>query len=166
MAVVYDESTLERYMHEAAEVSPGHPVLIDRFLEDAFEVDLDLLSDGRTAVVAGILQHIEEAGIHSGDSVAVLPPYKVSQEDQDRMRDIAKRLALRLGVVGLMNVQFALKDGRIYVLEVNPRASRTVPFIAKAVGVPLVKIAHGRDGWEDPARSWASPRSRRCRASS
>jgi carbamoyl-phosphate synthase large subunit len=141
MAIVYDESTLERYMQEAADVSPGHPVLLDRFLEDAFEVDLDLLSDGRTAVVAGVLQHIEEAGIHSGDSVAVLPPYKVSQEDQDRMRDIARRLALRLGVVGLMNVQFALKDGRIYVLEVNPRASRTVPFIAKAVGVPLVKIA-------------------------
>jgi carbamoyl-phosphate synthase large subunit len=141
MAVVYDESTLERYMQEAADVSPGHPVLIDRFLEDAFEVDLDLISDGQRAVVAGILQHIEEAGIHSGDSVAVLPPYKVSQDDQDRMRDIARRLALRLGVVGLMNVQFALKDGRIYVLEVNPRASRTVPFIAKAVGLPLVKIA-------------------------
>jgi carbamoyl-phosphate synthase large subunit len=143
MAVVYDGSTLERYMAEAAGVSPGHPVLIDRFLEDAFEVDLDLISDGKTAVVAGILQHIEEAGIHSGDSVAVLPPYKVSQEDQDRMRDIARRLALRLGVVGLMNVQFALKEGRIYVLEVNPRASRTVPFIAKAVGIPLVKIAVG-----------------------
>jgi carbamoyl-phosphate synthase large subunit len=141
MAVVYDGSTLERYMAEAADVSPGHPILIDRFLEDAFEVDLDLISDGKRAVVAGILQHIEEAGIHSGDSVAVLPPYKVSQEDQDRMRDIARRLALRLGVVGLMNVQFALKDGRIYVLEVNPRASRTVPFIAKAVGLPLVKIA-------------------------
>jgi carbamoyl-phosphate synthase large subunit len=143
MAVVYDGSTLERYMQGAAAVSPGHPVLIDRFLEDAFEVDLDLICDGKTAVVAGILQHIEEAGIHSGDSVAVLPPYKVSPEDQDRMRDIARRLALRLGVVGLMNVQFALKDGRIYVLEVNPRASRTVPFIAKAVGVPLVKIAVG-----------------------
>src|SRR6185436_5106564 len=119
----------------------GHPVLLDRFLEDAFEIDLDLLADGRTAVVAGVLQHIEEAGIHSGDSVAVLPPYRVSQADQDVMRDVARRLALRLGVVGLMNVQFALKDGRIYVLEVNPRASRTVPFIAKAVGVPLVKLA-------------------------
>ncbi|HSN88899.1 MAG TPA: carbamoyl-phosphate synthase large subunit, partial [Thermoanaerobaculia bacterium] len=143
MAIVYDEVTLEHYMKEAANVSPGHPVLLDRFLEDAFEVDLDLLSDGKTAVIAGILQHIEEAGIHSGDSVAVLPPYKVSGEDQDKMRDIARRLALRLGVVGLMNVQFALKDGRIYVLEVNPRASRTVPFIAKAVGVPRVKIAVG-----------------------
>jgi carbamoyl-phosphate synthase large subunit len=141
MAICYDESTLERYMHAAAAISEGHPVLIDRFLEDAFEVDLDLLCDGRQAVVAGILQHIEEAGIHSGDSVAVLPPYKVSHDDQERMRDIARRLALRLGVVGLMNVQFALKDGKIYVLEVNPRASRTVPFIAKAVGIPLVKIA-------------------------
>ncbi|HET9225284.1 MAG TPA: ATP-grasp domain-containing protein, partial [Thermoanaerobaculia bacterium] len=141
MAVCYDESTLGRYMKEAAEVSPGHPVLLDRFLEDAFEVDLDLLADGSSAVVAGVLQHIEEAGIHSGDSVAVLPPYRVSQEDQDVMRDIARRLALRLGVVGLMNVQFALKDGQVYVLEVNPRASRTVPFIAKAVGVALVKLA-------------------------
>jgi carbamoyl-phosphate synthase large subunit len=141
MAICYDESTLDRYMHAAAAISEGHPVLIDCFLEDAFEVDLDLLCDGRQAVVAGILQHIEEAGIHSGDSVAVLPPYKVSHDDQDRMRDIARRLALRLGVVGLMNVQFALKDGKIYVLEVNPRASRTVPFIAKAVGIPLVKIA-------------------------
>jgi carbamoyl-phosphate synthase large subunit len=141
MAIVYDESTLDRYMQEAAAISEGNPVLVDHFLEDAFEVDLDLLSDGKEAVVAGILQHIEEAGIHSGDSVAVLPPYKVSQEDQERMRDIARRLALRLGVVGLMNVQFALKDGKIYVLEVNPRASRTVPFIAKAVGVPLVKLA-------------------------
>ncbi len=141
MAIVYDESTLERYMAAAADVSSGHPILVDRFLEDAFEVDLDLISDGTRAVVAGILQHIEEAGIHSGDSVAVLPPYKVSAEDQDRMRDIARRLALRLGVVGLMNVQFALKDGAIYVLEVNPRASRTVPFIAKAVGMPLVKVA-------------------------
>ncbi len=141
MAICYDESTLNRYMHAAAAISEGHPVLIDCFLEDAFEVDLDLICDGRQAVVAGILQHIEEAGIHSGDSVAVLPPYKVSHDDQDRMRDIARRLALRLGVVGLMNVQFALKDGKIYVLEVNPRASRTVPFIAKAVGIPLVKIA-------------------------
>ncbi|HKH47778.1 MAG TPA: carbamoyl-phosphate synthase large subunit [Thermoanaerobaculia bacterium] len=141
MAIVYDESTLSRYMREAADVSPGHPILIDRFLEDAFELDVDLISDGRQAVIAGLLQHIEEAGIHSGDSAAVLPPYRVTQADQDVMRDIARRLALRLGVVGLMNVQFALKDGRIYVLEVNPRASRTVPFIAKAVGVPLVKIA-------------------------
>jgi carbamoyl-phosphate synthase large subunit len=141
MAVCYDERTLHRYIKEAADVSPGHPVLLDRFLEDAFELDVDLIADGKKAVIAGILQHIEEAGIHSGDSAAVLPPYRVSQADQDVMRDIARRLALRLGVVGLMNVQFAMKDGRIYVLEVNPRASRTVPFIAKAVGVPLVKLA-------------------------
>jgi carbamoyl-phosphate synthase large subunit len=141
MAVCYDESTLDHYMQVATEASPGHPVLLDRFIEDAFEVDLDLIADGRTAVVAGVMQHIEEAGIHSGDSAAVLPPYKISAEDQDHMRNIARRLALRLGVVGLMNVQFALKGGAIYVLEVNPRASRTVPFIAKAVGLPLVGIA-------------------------
>ncbi len=141
MAVCYDEATLVSYMRRAAEVSEGQPVLLDRFLEDAFELDLDLLADGRRAVVAGILEHIEEAGIHSGDSAAVLPPYKVSREHLDEMRDIARRLALRLGVIGLMNVQFAIYQGRIYVLEVNPRASRTVPFIAKAVGVPLVRLA-------------------------
>ncbi|MDA8019856.1 MAG: carbamoyl-phosphate synthase large subunit [Thermoanaerobaculia bacterium] len=141
MAVVYDEPTLARYMDEAADVSVGRPVLIDQFLEDAFEIDLDLLCDGEQAVVCGIMQHIEEAGIHSGDSMAVLPPYRVGPYDVDQMRDIASRLALRLGVVGLMNVQFAIYEGGIYVIEVNPRASRTVPFIAKAVGVPLVRIA-------------------------
>ena len=141
MAICYDESTLEKYVREAAEVSPGQPILLDRFLDDAIEVDLDLLADGGSAVVAGILQHIEEAGIHSGDSAAVLPPQVVGDEALDQMRDIAKRLALRLGVVGLMNVQFAIHQGEIYVIEVNPRASRTVPFIAKAVGVPLVKLA-------------------------
>jgi carbamoyl-phosphate synthase large subunit len=141
MAICYDEETLLRYLELAEEVAPGQPILLDRFLDDAFEVDLDLLADGSRAVVAGILQHIEEAGIHSGDSAAVLPPYRVGEEDLDAMRDIARRLALRLGVVGLMNVQFALHQGRIYVLEVNPRASRTVPFIAKAVGIPLVGLA-------------------------
>ncbi|HEX5760725.1 MAG TPA: carbamoyl-phosphate synthase large subunit [Thermoanaerobaculia bacterium] len=142
MAVCYDEPTLAAYMRRAAEVSEGHPVLLDRFLEDAFELDLDLLADGRRAVVAGILEHIEEAGIHSGDSAAVLPPSnKVAREHLDEMREVARRLALRLGVVGLMNVQFAIHGGRVYVLEVNPRASRTVPFIAKAVGIPLVKLA-------------------------
>ncbi|MEM6796178.1 MAG: carbamoyl-phosphate synthase large subunit, partial [Acidobacteriota bacterium] len=141
MAVVYDESTLRRYMDEAADVSEGAPVLLDHFLEDAFEVDLDLLCDGETAVVCGIMQHIEEAGIHSGDSAAMLPPYRVGPFDLDQMREIGKRLALRLGVVGLMNVQFAIYEGGIYVIEVNPRASRTVPFIAKAVGVPLVRLA-------------------------
>jgi len=141
MAICYDESRLSSYLRDAAEVSPGQPILLDRFLDDAYELDLDLLADGKRAVVAGILQHIEEAGIHSGDSAAVLPPQKISKEDLDEMRDISRRLALRLGVVGLMNVQFALHQGQIYVIEVNPRASRTVPFIAKAVGVPLVKLA-------------------------
>jgi carbamoyl-phosphate synthase large subunit len=141
MAVCYDEDTLVHYLHEASEVSPGQPVLIDQFLEDAYEVDLDLLADGRTAVVAGVLQHIEEAGIHSGDSAAVLPPYRVVEKHVDEMRDIARRLALRLGVVGLMNVQFAVHQDRVHVLEVNPRASRTVPFIAKAIGIPLVQLA-------------------------
>ncbi len=146
MAVCWDRPTLERYMREAAQVSDGAPVLLDRFLEDAFELDLDLLCDGERAVVGGLMQHIEEAGIHSGDSAAVLPPYRVGPsgippERLDEMRDIAGRLALRLGVVGLMNVQFAVHEGDLYVLEVNPRASRTVPFIAKAVGVPLVRLA-------------------------
>ena len=120
MSICYDQPTLLNYMRRATDVSPGQPVLLDRFLEDAFEVDVDLVADGERAVVCGIMQHIEEAGIHSGDSAAVLPPYRVSKEDLDRMRDIAARLALRLGVVGLMNVQFAIYDGRVYVLEVNP----------------------------------------------
>jgi len=141
MAICYDEVKLEEYMRLAAQVSPGQPVLLDRFLEDAIELDLDLIADGVSAVVVGILQHIEEAGIHSGDSAAVLPPYNVASELLDEMRDIAHRLALELGVVGLMNVQFAVHKGDVYVIEVNPRASRTVPFIAKAVGVPIVKLA-------------------------
>ncbi|MDH3404757.1 MAG: carbamoyl-phosphate synthase large subunit, partial [Acidobacteriota bacterium] len=116
MAVCYDEATLEQYMRLAADVSPGQPVLLDRFLEDAVEIDLDLVADGDTAVVAGILQHIEEAGIHSGDSAAVLPPYRVGAPQLDEMRDVARRLALRLGVVGLMNVQFAISRGEVHVL--------------------------------------------------
>ena len=141
MAICYDEETLVGYMRQAAEVSEGHPVLLDRFLEDAIEVDLDLVADGERAVVVGILRHIEEAGIHSGDSVAVLPALGLSDGQLDEMRTVARRLALELGVVGLMNVQYAIHDGDLYVLEVNPRASRTVPFIAKAVGVPLVAVA-------------------------
>ncbi|MEM8964229.1 MAG: carbamoyl-phosphate synthase large subunit, partial [Acidobacteriota bacterium] len=141
MAVCHDRVMLERYMRRAADVSPGRPVLLDRFLEDAFELDIDVLCDGEHAVVCGILQHIEEAGIHSGDSAAVMPPYRVGPFDLEQMRDIARRLALRLGVVGLMNVQIAVWAGGIYVIEANPRASRTVPFIAKAVGVPLVTLA-------------------------
>jgi carbamoyl-phosphate synthase large subunit len=141
MAICYDTETLEGYMQAATAVSPGQPVLLDKFLEDAFELDLDLICDGQRAVVCGIMQHIEEAGIHSGDSAAVLPPYRVGPFDLDQMRDIACRLALRMQVVGLMNVQFAIYEGGVYVIEVNPRASRTVPFIAKAVGIPLVAIA-------------------------
>jgi carbamoyl-phosphate synthase large subunit len=146
MAICYDEGSLAGYMQEAAEVSPGAPVLLDRFLDDAIELDVDLLADGRQAVVAGVLRHIEEAGIHSGDSAAVLPPtgagtVGLTPGQVEEMREIARRLALRLGVVGLMNVQFAVHEGRIYVLEANPRASRTVPFIAKAVGVPLAGLA-------------------------
>jgi carbamoyl-phosphate synthase large subunit len=114
---------------------------LDRFLDNAIEFDLDLIADGRNAIVAGVLQHIEEAGIHSGDSAAVLPPQSTANEQVEEMKDIARRLALRLGVVGLMNVQFAIHREQIYVIEVNPRASRTVPFIAKAVGIPLVRLA-------------------------
>ncbi|KAB2958784.1 MAG: carbamoyl-phosphate synthase large subunit [Thermoanaerobaculia bacterium] len=141
MAVCHDEDSLAHFMEVAAEVSDGAPVLLDRFLEDAVEFDLDLVADGERAVVCGILQHIEEAGVHSGDSAAVLPPHTATAAELDEMRDIARRLALRLGVRGLMNVQFARHRGDLYVLEVNPRASRTVPFIAKAVGVPLVAVA-------------------------
>ncbi|MFN7943373.1 MAG: carbamoyl-phosphate synthase large subunit [Thermoanaerobaculia bacterium] len=141
MAVCYDESTLATFMKQAAEVSNGSPVLLDRFLEDAQEFDVDLIADGQRAVVCGILQHIEEAGVHSGDSAAVLPPHASTDAELDEMRDIGRRLALKLDVRGLMNVQFARHRGDLYVLEVNPRASRTVPFIAKAVGLPLVGIA-------------------------
>ena len=141
MAICYDEETLAHFMTQAAEVSDGHPVLLDRYLEDATEFDLDLIADGETAVVCGILEHIEEAGVHSGDSAAVLPPHHATAAELDELRKVAIRLALRLDVRGLMNVQFARHRGDLYVLEVNPRASRTVPFIAKAVGVPLVGIA-------------------------
>jgi len=141
MAVCHDEATLERFMAEAAAVSDGHPVLLDRFLEDATEFDVDVVADGRRAVVCGILQHIEEAGVHSGDSAAVLPPHTATAGETAEMREIALKLALELDVRGLMNVQFARHRGDLYVLEVNPRASRTVPFIAKAVGLPLVGIA-------------------------
>jgi carbamoyl-phosphate synthase large subunit len=141
MVICHDEGMLARTLREATEVSPGHPVLLDRFLEDAMELDVDVLADGRDAVVCGILQHIEEAGIHSGDSAAVLPPFRVSADTLAELERIALRLAHRLGVVGLMNVQLALHQGRVYVLEVNPRASRTVPFIAKAVGLPLAGMA-------------------------
>ncbi len=141
MTVAYDENQLLAFAGQAALVSPGHPVFIDRFLEDAFEVDVDAIGDGKEIVIGGIMQHIEEAGIHSGDSFCVLPPYRISKADQDRMRDQTKRLGVALKVRGLMNVQFALKDATLYVLEVNPRASRTIPFVSKATGVPLARLA-------------------------
>ncbi|HET9300549.1 MAG TPA: carbamoyl-phosphate synthase large subunit [Candidatus Polarisedimenticolaceae bacterium] len=142
MFVTHDEATLAETMRRAVEASPEHPVLLDRFLEDAFEMDVDCLADGTDVVIGGILQHIEEAGVHSGDSACVIPPFHPRvQEQMARVRDYTRRLALALQVRGLMNVQYAIKDGVVYVLEVNPRASRTVPFVAKATGVPLAKIA-------------------------
>ncbi|MBL8186704.1 MAG: carbamoyl-phosphate synthase large subunit, partial [Acidobacteria bacterium] len=141
MMIVYDETSLDLYMKNAVEASPEKPILIDRFLEDAFEVDVDALSDGERCVIAGIQEHIEEAGIHSGDSSCVLPPYMVKPEHLDTMRKYTRQLAQALDVRGLMNIQFAIKDDIVYVLEVNPRASRTVPFVSKATGVPLAKIA-------------------------
>ena len=141
MAIVYDDETLERYMREAVAASPEHPVLIDRFLEDAFEMDVDCVSDGQEVVIAGIMEQIELAGVHSGDSACVIPTYMVAPEHVATMRDYTIRLAKHLGVVGLMNIQYAMKDGIVYVLEANPRASRTVPFVAKATGVPWAQIA-------------------------
>ena len=141
MAIVYDDVSLERYAREAVKASPDHPILVDRFLEDAFEVDVDALGDGERVVIGGILQHIEEAGIHSGDSAMVLPTYRVAPEHVETIRAYTRRLGLALGVRGLMNVQYAIKDDVVYVLEVNPRASRTTPFVSKATGVPLAKIA-------------------------
>ena len=141
MAIVYDGAQLEKYMAEAAKISPDHPVYLDRFLEGAVEVDLDALCDGERVYVGGVLEHIEMAGIHSGDSACCTPPFALSEAVQDQLRSIARRLALRLGVVGLINIQFAIKDQVIYVIEANPRASRTVPFTSKATGVPLAKLA-------------------------
>jgi len=141
MEIVYDEEQLQPFARRAFEASPGFPVLIDQFLEDAIEVDVDLVGDGETFVIGGILEHIEEAGIHSGDSAMVLPPHTLGDEPLAEIRAAAHKLARALRVVGLMNVQFAVKDDAVYVLEVNPRASRTVPFISKAIGVPLAKAA-------------------------
>jgi carbamoyl-phosphate synthase large subunit len=141
MQIVYDEATLDHYMTHAVEASPEHPVLIDSFLEDAVEIDVDALADGERVVIAGIQQHIEEAGIHSGDSSCVLPPWGIKEDDLDAMRGYTRELAKALNVVGLMNIQFAIWRDAVYVLEVNPRASRTVPFVSKATGIPLAKIA-------------------------
>ena len=141
MQIVYDEESLKRYMREAVSASPEHPVLVDKFLDDATEVDVDAISDGREVVIGGIMEHIELAGVHSGDSACSLPPRSLSQKVQSAIRHQTVSLAKELRVVGLMNIQFAVKGKAIYVLEVNPRASRTVPFVSKATGVPLAKMA-------------------------
>jgi carbamoyl-phosphate synthase large subunit len=141
MELVYTETDLRRYMTSAIEVTPDRPVLIDRFLEDAIEVDVDCISDGETAVIGAIMEHIEEAGIHSGDSACVIPTFSLSQKVLDEISSATKAMARELNVRGLMNVQFAVKGDDVYVLEVNPRASRTVPFVSKAIGVPLAKLA-------------------------
>ena len=141
MEIVYDEEELRRYMKEAVQVSPDHPILIDKFLKDATEMDVDALADGEDVYIGGIMQHIEEAGVHSGDSAAVLPPFSLSEDILEEIAEATKKLALELNVKGLMNVQYAIKDNQLYVLEVNPRASRTVPFVSKVTGVPLAKIA-------------------------
>jgi len=141
MEIVYDTENLMRYMTTAVQVSPEHPILIDKFLDEAIEIDVDALCDGTDVVIGGIMEHIEEAGIHSGDSACSLPPYSISREIIDEIKRQTSLMALELGVRGLMNVQYAVKDGDIYILEVNPRASRTSPFVSKATGRPLAKIA-------------------------
>jgi carbamoyl-phosphate synthase large subunit len=141
MEIVYDEDDLKNYMRLAVMASPEHPVLIDKFLSDAVEIDVDAVADGETVFIGGVMEHIEEAGIHSGDSAMSLPPFSVAKKTIKEIKEETRRLALDLGVVGLMNVQFALKNGEVYILEVNPRSSRTVPFVSKAIGVPLAKIA-------------------------
>jgi carbamoyl-phosphate synthase large subunit len=141
MQIVYDDPTMRDYFETAARVSEDRPVLIDRFLEDAFEADVDAVSDGTAVVIGGVMQHIEDAGIHSGDSACVLPPYLIREADIETMKAHTVALARALGVVGLINVQFAVKDDTVYVLEVNPRGSRTIPFVSKAIGVPLASVA-------------------------
>ena len=143
MVIAYEEDTVRKYMREAVHFSQDRPILIDRFLEDAVEVDVDCLSDGDDVLIAGIMEHIEEAGIHSGDSSCVLPPISLGAAELRQIEDYSVKLARGLRVIGLMNVQYAIKDGKVYVLEVNPRASRTVPYVSKATGVPLPKVAVG-----------------------
>ncbi|MEP2650562.1 MAG: carbamoyl-phosphate synthase large subunit, partial [Paraglaciecola sp.] len=140
MEIVYDLNDLKRYLNNAVKVSNDSPVLLDRFLDDAIEVDVDAISDGKDVIIGGIMEHIEQAGVHSGDSACSLPSYSLSSDIQDVMRQQVKAMALELGVVGLMNTQFAVKDGQVYLIEVNPRAARTVPFVSKATGIPLAKI--------------------------
>lgn len=141
MEIVYDRKDLDKYVQNAVLASPDHPILIDNFLEDATEIDVDAISDGKTVVIGGVMEHIERAGIHSGDSACSLPPYSISPQLVEEIKRQAKALALELNVIGLINIQFAIKDNDVYILEVNPRASRTVPFVSKAIGIPLAKLA-------------------------
>jgi carbamoyl-phosphate synthase large subunit len=141
MEIVYDEDELTRYLREAVQLSDRSPVLLDRFLDQAIEIDVDAVCDGKQVVIGAVMQHIEQAGVHSGDSACSLPPYSLSDEALDEMRKQVVEMALELGVIGLMNVQFAIQNGDIYILEVNPRASRTVPFVSKCIGVSLAKVA-------------------------
>lgn len=141
MEICYNSDAVKTYMKKAVDVSPEHPVLIDRFLEDAFEFDVDAVCDGKDVLIGGVMEHIEEAGIHSGDSACVIPPYMISEKNLELIKAYTVRLAKALKVIGLLNVQYAMKDDTVYVLEVNPRASRTVPFVSKAIGIPLAKVA-------------------------
>ncbi|MFZ0441152.1 MAG: carbamoyl-phosphate synthase large subunit [Methanobacterium sp.] len=144
MEIVYDDNELREYMKEAVKISPEHPILVDKFLEDAIEIDVDALSDGEDVFIGGIMEHIEEAGVHSGDSACVMPPQSISKDVLKTIKEYTTRLALELNVIGLMNIQYAVKtdtESKVYIIEANPRASRTVPFVSKAVGVPLAKIA-------------------------
>ena len=141
MEIVYSESDLERYLTEAVKASNDRPVLMDRFLNDAKEVDVDAISDGKRVVICGILEHIEEAGIHSGDSTMVLPPHSLTRKLIDEIKLKTKDMALKLKVKGFLNIQYAIKNEKLYIIEANPRASRTVPFISKAIGVPLAKLS-------------------------
>lgn len=147
MIIVYEEKELRQYMSEAVEASEERPVLIDRFLENAVEIDVDVIADRERAVIGAIMQHVEPAGIHSGDSASMIPAMGISMKMHKEITRASKELARRLNVCGLMNIQFAVKDEQLYVIEVNPRASRTVPFVSKAIGKPLAKMAapdHGR----------------------
>src|SRR5262249_24240137 len=141
MVIVYHESSLYNYIQSAVQVSHDRPILIDEFLEDAYEIDVDALCDDEQVVIGGIMEHIEEAGVHSGDSSCVLPTYQLSEDLCESIRNDTVKLGRALSVVGLMNIQLAVPAGKMYVLEGNPRASRTVPFVSKATGVPLAKIA-------------------------
>ena len=143
MQICHDESELAQYIGSAVDASQDHPLLVEKFLEDAIEVDVDAVADGETVVIGGIMEHIEEAGVHSGDSASVLPPHTLSEEQLERIKNYTRALALELKVRGLMNVQYAIRNDVIYVLEVNPRASRTVPFVSKAIGAPWPRSPRG-----------------------